>query len=209
MKHLWFLTVLHCLFFTHVYATEMNDAFRLVKHKNNIALYERWIAGSNMNKVREVRAVFTIHAATDHIIALLRDPARGAGWNKNALEYKILPVDQSNWITYLCFEIPWPFNNQDMCLHYSIKPYTTGNHNIEIAFESVLNNHFPVRKDITRTTGTQGSWLLEPQASGAVKVTYNVTTDKSMRIPRWVSDPIVHGHLFETMNTFKSLLEKE
>jgi hypothetical protein len=209
MKHLWLMVAVHCLLQTTVRAAGVNDAFVLIRRQKDIALYERWIAGSNSSPVREIKAVFTVNTGTGNIIALLKDPEKGAGWNKNALDFKIWAIDHANWITYVCYHIPWPFNNQDMCLHYFIKPAAPQDRHIEITFESVADIHFPIRKDVTRTTGTQGRWLLETQSGGGVQVTYQVTTDKSAKIPRWVSDPLVHNHLFETMNAFKSLLEKQ
>jgi hypothetical protein len=40
------------------------------------------------------------------------------------------------------------------------------------------------------------------------RVTYIVSTRRSSKVPRWISDPLVRNNLFETMTAFKNTLEK-
>lgn len=179
----------------------LGSDFKLVKQADNIFLYERWIEAQN-GKVREIKAVFLVRSNVPSIVQLLKDPARGKSWNANAKDYRVMPLPEENrWISYIQYDIPWPFDDQDCCLAFHFQ-------NNEVSFESTRSAAFPETEGMQRITGTRGKWVLENMHSGNVKVTYLITTDKSKKIPRWVSDPIVHSSLFKTMAQFKKLAEQ-
>ncbi|HEY9256704.1 START domain-containing protein [Chitinophaga sp.] len=183
--------------------------FKLVKQDNAIALYERWIPGAAGENVREIKAVFVVKAAVPAVVGLFKNQARGMEWNTNASDYKIAAAsDLQHWITYIKYDIPWPMDDQDCCLLYQYHELGAEGRAAEIIFESTDDGRFPVGSKTTRITGTRGKWIMEPAARGQMKITYMVTTDRSRKIPRWVSDPIIHDNLFRTMTKFKSLLEK-
>jgi hypothetical protein len=183
--------------------------FKLVKQDNDIWLYERWIPGAGGENVREIKAVFLVKTAVPSVIGLFKDQSRGREWNTNASDYKIAAAsDVKNWITYIKYDIPWPMDDQDCCLLYQYREPAGTGAATEIVFESTADNRFPLANKTTRITGTRGKWIMEPVNGGQMKITYLVTTDRSKKIPRWVSDPIIHDNLFRTMTKFKGLLEK-
>lgn len=183
--------------------------FKLVKQDNAIALYERWIPGAGGENVREIKAVFVVKTAVPSVIGLFKNQARGMEWNTNASDYKIAAASNAqHWITYIKYDIPWPMDDQDCCLLYQYHEPAGEGGATEIIFESTADSRFPLCNKTTRITGTRGKWIMEPATGGQMKITYMVTTDRSKKIPRWVSDPIIHDNLFRTMTRFKSLLEK-
>ncbi|NLR58347.1 hypothetical protein HGH93_09575 [Chitinophaga polysaccharea] len=182
--------------------------FKLVKQNDAIALYERWIPGADGENVREIKAIFLVKTAVPAVVRLFKDQAKGRQWNTNASDYKIASTPEAGrWITYIRYAIPWPMDDQDCCLLYMYQP-TAGNQ-AEINFESTSDHRFPLSNKITRITGTRGKWMMESAGNGQLKITYFVTTDRSKKIPRWVSDPIIHDNLFKTMTKFKGLLEND
>lgn len=203
MKFPIMLIMLTIVLFRFVFAAKPdNNAFKLVKQEDNIFLYERWINTGKGEKVREIKAVFLVRAAKENIIRVLKDEARGKTWNVNARDYRVmLTADENRWISYIRYDIPWPFDDQDCCLAF----HQSGN---EVYFESTSHRAFPENGNMTRITGTRGKWVLEDMHSGNVKITYLVTTDRSKKIPRWVSDPIVHGNLVKTMVKFRHIAEQ-
>jgi hypothetical protein len=200
MKRLMNLIIMSAVFMQPLFAgAPVSNGFTLVKQADNIFLYERWIDAAESGKVREIKAVFLVRTDVPSIIKLLKDPARGREWNANAKDYRVLPLPDANrWISYIQYDIPWPFDDQDCCLAFHFQ----GN---EVSFESTHNAAFPVAAGMQRITGTKGRWVLENMHSGNVRVTYFITTDRSKKIPRWVSDPIVHSNLFKTMAQFRKL----
>lgn len=208
MGGLKILVVIHTVFLQSLFAASPSiDEFKLVKKDATLSLYERWIAAEGGDKVREIKAVFSVKTGMPAIVRLLKDQSKGKEWNMDAKAYRILRFpEEHRWITYIEYGFPWPMDNQDCCLlyHYRESPASS---KAEISFESTLHNQFPVSKNIMRITGTKGKWIMEQQRSGEMKITYLITTDRSKKVPRWVSDPIIHSHLFKTMTKFKNILE--
>lgn len=185
--------------------TLSEEEFKLVRTDKGISLYERWIPNTEDEKVREIKATFIVRADVAGISRLMTSPAMGTDWNVNAKEYHVIPSGTENtWITYIKYSIPWPFEDQDCCLLYHLRK--EGQY-AEISFESTSHNRFPVYKNITRISGARGKWLLHDLGNGNMRVTYFISTNRSKKVPRWISDPIVQGNLIETMTRFKTLAE--
>ncbi len=202
MRYIAIIVIMSAVFIRPLFAGAPAGEFRLVKQSGGIFLYERWIAAASHEKVREIKAVFLVRASRAGIVSLLKDPVKGREWNVNAKEYRVLPLPEGDrWISYIQYDIPWPFDNQDCCLFF--QRTDSG-----VTFQSVRHSAFPEKDGIMRLTGTKGKWVLENMHSGNVKVTYFITTDRSRKIPRWVSDPIVHNNLVQTMTKFKTLAEQ-
>ena len=211
MKNLQVLGCLLVLLVQSLYAGVTGEGeYKLVKQDEVLSLYERWIPGGEGEQVREIKAVFAVKSDVESVINLLIDQARGKEWNINAQKYSVIHKgDRTNWITYTKYSIPWPFGDQDCCLSYSVRKEAGNPRAGLISFESVLNNQFPVTTSVTRITGTKGKWQLEDGGNGHMKVTYIVSTNRSKKVPRWISDPIVRNNLFNTMTTFRNILEKK
>jgi hypothetical protein len=189
-------------------AYQTAEDFKLVKQDKVVSLYERWIPGEEGEIVREIKAVFLVKSDVAAVRQLLINQARGTDWNTNAREYRVLlSGNEGNWITYTRYAIPWPFGDQDCCLLYHFTRYPAGSRTGEIAFESVLHDRFPLSGAVARITGTKGKWLMADEGNGHMKITYIISTNRSKKVPRWVSDPIVRNNLFATMTTFRNILE--
>ncbi|SIN71558.1 START domain-containing protein [Chitinophaga niabensis] len=186
--------------------TTSEEEFKLVRTDKGISLYERWIPNAEDEKVREIKATFVVRADLAGISRLMTSPAMGTDWNVNAKEYNVIPTTTENtWITYIKYSIPWPFEDQDCCLLYHLRKEEQY---AEITFESTAHSRFPVYKNITRISGAKGKWMLQDMGNGNMRVTYLISTNRSKKVPRWISDPIVQGNLIETMTRFKTLAEK-
>lgn len=211
MKNLQVLGCLLVLLVQSLYAGVAGEgAYKLVKKDEVISLYERWVPDGQGEQVREIKAVFTVRSNVDAVISLLTDQTKGKEWNSNARKYSVVHAgNRTNWITYTRYSIPWPVGDQDCCLYYTVQKDAGKSLAGNINFESVLSNQFPVTEDATRITGTKGKWQLEDAGNGQMRVSYFVTTNRSKKVPRWISDPIVRNNLFSTMTSFRTLLQKQ
>lgn len=208
MKNIFLIAHAVILFVTSSYSVSSAHDFELVKQSNHISLYERWIPSKSGEQVRELKAVLLIKSDVRTVVKLLRDSDRGSDWNTHANAYRILPAKEpNNWITYIRYGMPWPFNDQDCCLHYQMLNQPSGS--TWVKFSSVRDSRFPINSTIDRIRGVRGEWLLEKLDEAKTKVTYMITTDKSKKIPRWISDPVIHNNLFSTMNAFKAMAEHD
>lgn len=182
--------------------------FKLVKAQQNIALYERWVK-HNGNIVREIKADFTTKASSaETVISLLKNASKGTQWNTTASNYKIAyTANDAVWLAYVRYKIPWPMDDQDCSLKYSFNKGDLHNSVCNIYFEGIQTEKFPAVKNVTRITGTRGKWVVE-KATHGLKISYQIVTDKSVSVPRWISDPIIHDNLFKTITEFRKLLEQ-
>ncbi|MET6997027.1 START domain-containing protein [Chitinophaga defluvii] len=208
MKKRFIFLLLQLMIASWLYAAQSAGDFKLVKQDEVISLYERWIPGAGGGQVRQIKAIFLVQSDVAAVARLLTNQAMGTNWNTNAKVYQVLLSGVAdNWITYTRYGIPWPFGDQDCCLSYHLYKDPERNRTGEITFESTLHNKFPVSYDVARITGTRGKWLMEDEGDGHMKITYMITTDRSKKVPRWVSDPIIRNNLFSTMTTFRNILE--
>ncbi|MGC4233259.1 MAG: START domain-containing protein [Niabella sp.] len=183
--------------------------FELIKKEKDICLYERWVT-YNGNTVRELKADFIVKAASAKaVIALLKDPRKGIKWNKHTRSFKIAVTQNEDiWYTYIRYKMPWPMNDQDCSLKYFFNKNDMSSTICPIYFEDASAGQFPLIRNVNRITGTKGKWVLEKVKNGHLRVTYQIMTDKSASVPRWIADPLIHDNLLTTMAAFRELLEQ-
>lgn len=183
------------------------ENFKLVKKDDIVSLYERWIPGHQGENVRELKAVFEVNSSVGEIVSLLQDPALVSRWTTGVMSCTIHPSSVGGeWLYYVRYDIPWPFSNQDCLLRYQLSdPHAD---TAAITFYSVHDKRFPVPQGFDRITHVRGQWRIISEGADKVKVIYLITTDRSKQIPRWVSDPVIHLNVFNTMTHFKRLLEQ-
>jgi hypothetical protein len=202
MKGMMILGIL-TMFSTIVTAEE----YKMVKKENSILIYERWITRQSNAKVRELKVVFMARSNKDEIVSLLKNEEAGVKWNGRAETYRIVNKEENGyWVNYTRYNTPIGMDDQDWCVQYHYQP-EAGNGYTEVLFESIQDSRFPKDKDVKRITGVKGKWILEEQPNGYIKVTYIIATNKDSSIPRWISDPVIHNTIFDTMEEFKKLLE--
>ena len=184
------------------------DDFKLIKVSNGIALYERWVM-HNGNKVRELKLSFEVAGAgAADVVALLKDAGKGNSWNVKSSQYEITQTRDANvWLNYIRYSLPWPMEDQDCSLKYSYSKAGTFPGSGTIYFESIRHQVYPQFKNVTRLEGTAGKWVVDQLEHNQSRITYQILTNKSVSVPRWVSDPIVYDNILTTMARFKSLLQ--
>lgn len=196
------MAILMGLFITKAQAGD----YKLVKKEGLISLYEKWVQVMNGEQARELKIVFYVRATPAKAVQLLKDQNQGKEWNPSADAYKVLPsANANNWVGYLRYDIPWPVGDQDACLAYTMKE--NGNAT-EISFQSTEHASFPLKKGVGRISGTRGKWLLERTNNEMMRVTYTVSANRNSKLPKFVTDPIIHDNLMESMTLFTELLEK-
>lgn len=193
------------LIVTGMVKSGLADDFEKVGIQQEVTLYERWIPGEQGEKVRELKAEFTINSNISRILEVLKDANKSEQWNVNAAEVKIRALDDpEQWLVYTRYDIPWPLNDQDCWVIY--RQNGDPQHTV-VSFSSMEGKAYGENEGIDRITGIQGSWILESVGTKKIKVTYRITSDRSDKVPRWVSDKVIHNNLYRTMATFKHLSE--
>lgn len=186
-----------------------NKGFVLVKEKDNVFIFERWITFPKTDppiEAREVKGEFYAHATITAGLNLLRDESRIKLWQSHVSKFKVYPLTDSTWFEYSYHDIPWPVSDQDHFLVYKIKQNIPGKF-LFITFESLVNPTLgPVDDDATRMN-LAGSWTYETQGE-KIKITYRILSMPS-GIPRIFTDPVIRSNMMTTIKSYVKLLEQK
>jgi hypothetical protein len=182
--------------------------FSLVKEKDNVFIYERWIFFPKSDppvEAREVKSEFYAHATIDEAFALLRNESKIKQWQSHVSKFKVFPQTDSTWYEYSYHDIPWPVSDQDHFLIYEIEENIPGER-IFVTFESLVHSLGPVDDDAARMK-LAGSWLYETQGD-KIKITYRILSMPS-NIPRIFTDPVIRNNMMSTIKSYVKLLEEK
>lgn len=179
--------------------------FTLVKASGGIALYERWYSLTPHSRAREIKAIFTVRAKPGDAVSLMRDESKGTFWNKTTSVYKVVEKQDSRWISYIQYNLPWPVSNQDCVLQYN--QYFSSD-TLKVIFKGIDHPSFPIQGRTQRIQEISGKWLFA-KAENGIHVEYYVTTTPNKNLPGWLTDPIIRNNLLETMVAFRDILERD
>jgi hypothetical protein len=183
------------------------DGFEVVRQDERITLFERWtlFPGTSTN-ARQVKGVFEIAAPLSEAYNTIRSEEKIKAWQENIIEYKFIPKTDTTWTIYSRAEIPWPLENQDYLLRYSLREKSEKR--IILLFDHCTDvNLAPINKDADRTP-TTGTWIMEKISDQKTKVTY-IVTSMPVDYPRFITDRLVRNHLMSTMNKLIAVAEKK
>ncbi len=200
-----------CLFSFSLLAqeSEIEKPFTLIKQKDNITVYERWIYFPKSNppvEAREVKSIFFVKATVSEAAALLKNEAKIQQWQSHVSKFKVFPQNDTMWYEYSYHDIPWPVSDQDHFLIYQVLEHIPGER-LFVSFETVVNNQLaPLDEDADRMT-LAGSWLFEKQGDN-VKITYRILSMPSS-IPRIFTDPVIRSNLMSTIKGYIATVESK
>lgn len=186
-----------------------NRGFSLVKEKDNVFIYERWIHFPKTDppvEAREVKGEFYAKSTVEDGLQLLRDESKIKKWQSHVSKFKVYPQTDSTWYEYSYHDIPWPVSDQDHFLVYEIEDSIPGER-LFITFESFGHPTLaPVDEDATRMR-LSGSWLFEKQKD-RIKITYRILSMPS-GIPRIFTDPVIRNNMMSTIKSYIEILENK
>lgn len=184
-------------------STEKNN-FNLLKKENGIALLSREIQLENGSNVRQLKVEYIAETNSSKVVELIRNEASAKTWMKGVEDLKILKrADEYNWITYMEYNLPWPFQNQDCILNYTMQ--STGP--VQVIHFKCNPSYKPVYTGIERIQHMEGTWKIISISDKKCKVEYQIHTEQKAKFPRWVQDPVVHENLLSSMKAMKGMLQ--
>jgi len=191
------------LFFS-TYAASPEGDFRMLKEKNGIDLYYRWMVMPEGNKVRQMKAILEINGGTEEVLNLLKDEKRALQWITSAEQFRNLtPVSGPEWVSYIQFAVPWPFADQDCILEYNTEQSTEDV--TVINFQS--NPEYIGKVDgVSRMKDITGSIVIRPRSDGSSILECYFLSKKASVIPRWITDPIITGSILSLMESLRKEL---
>lgn len=175
--------------------------------KNGIQIFSRWKDGlQGDDKVREIKATFTVSAIPQKLIGILQDPDKATDWMVGAKSFSVLDFHSpKSWYTYTEFALPWPFQNQDLVAHYRVESGEGQTTQVKV---EALPSYHPEYPKIERLQHFEACWTFRLLGNGRTEVNYWAFTHKKPSAPRWVAAPIVQNSLWKTMSDFRTLAER-
>ncbi len=178
--------------------------FKMLKSRDGIDLYYRWMRISEDIKVRQMRAVVEFNGDAQDVLELLKDENRALGWVPSAEQFRNLtPVNGAEWASYIQFAIPWPFADQDCILEFKESDGPRG----ETIIDFRTNPDYIGKYDgISRMKDITGSFVIRPLPNGNSVLECYFVSEKASAIPRWITEPIITGSLLNLMEALKAQL---
>jgi hypothetical protein len=193
--------------FVNGQSKEDGVGFELVKSKDNVFIYERWVKFPKSDPpidAREVKGVFFANADFSEALALVKNDKRIKEWQSHVSKFKVYPLTDTIWYEYSYHDIPWPVADQDHFLIYQVQKHTSDS--LFVTFESIEHKTYaPIDEDADRMK-LSGSWLFEIK-NGKTKITYSILSWPS-NIPRMFTDPVIRGNMMSTIKSYIKILEE-
>jgi hypothetical protein len=196
-----FLLIAFC-FSTSAHSPEGD--FHILKSRNGIDLYYRWMEMPDGNRVRQMKAVLTVNTGTDEVVTLLKDEKKALNWVSSAEQFRHLDVTSpSEWVTYIQFSVPWPLADQDCILEFASHMNDSG----DLVIDFTCNPEYIRTVDgIKRMNDINGSFVLKPCTDGTCVLECYFLSKKASVIPRWITEPIITGNIISMLEAMRDEL---
>lgn len=176
--------------------------WELAKTEDNISIYYRWIDLDTM-KTREMRALFSIDTTVDAILPQFSDAGNYSSWAVGIKECKIYPVDDSNWVSYIVMDYPWPFKKKDLVTQCQLLEKDE-----ETILKMLADKEFLAENPkMERIQNYQGEWKFTPGKTGQTLVEYRAISFTKPVFPRFVQDPVIQKLFIDSFQDLKRLAE--
>ncbi len=178
--------------------------FRMLKNRNGIDLYYRWMQMSEGNKVRQMKAVLEINGSAADVLHLLKDEQQALSWLPSAEQFRNLTeVNGPEWVSYMQFSVPWPFADQDCILAYTTHENSSGETVIDFRCRP---DYIATYDGISRMKDISGSFVIrEVDEYHSILECYFIS-EKASVIPRWITEPIITGSILSLMEAIRTEL---
>jgi hypothetical protein len=186
------------------YSEKNYTGYTFIKESKNVRLYYRQVVLPNGEHARELKAESIVKASRYTILVQIKEQNKLKLWMQNTKELKTVSVESSNsWYTYFRYTLPWPMNDQDCILKFSIQEQANG---YFIFYES-YPDYLLEKKEVNRIRIMRGIWNISSLPNGYCKVEYTVATERNENFPKWVADPFVYRNLVQSMAALRTNAE--
>jgi hypothetical protein len=183
-------------------AASKTENWKHAKQKNGITISYRKVVLFDTIKTRELMVKFTVSGTLDSILAQIKQPDKLRLWNNGVRHAKVLKDNDSNWVLYTEYKIPFPFSQQDLVASYTIEKREN---TVVISSKSLPDFIEPI-KGLTREGYNLSQWLVIKKDNGLFEIKFSAISLTNSSIPRWIKDPVIRGMLLKSFSKFKDRL---
>jgi len=185
--------------------TKKDNEWKLVKNKDGIKAYTRYVEGSDIKKVK---CVTNVKTKLSSLVSLLKDVSHQNKWMYNCINTKILrTVNDTEYYFYTLSNAPWPVNRRDIVTHTTIKQ--ENNTKKVIFFAEGLPKYLKENKGIVRIKTLKSKWEFTPQKNGTVNVIFYLQIDVGGSVPTWAMNIAIAEGPFQTVKNLVTEVKKD
>ena len=165
-------------------ATDSISEWREIADEEGIKVYQREVAGTSFVSFRGIGVV---DADIFDVYAVIFDIKNKVRLLSNCLDYQLLQYKGlGNLVVYTRTGAPFIFiSDRDSVLETRVT-FENDKKRILATFQKTDDSIFPPKDDAVRTKALKGGWILEAQADGTTKITYEVNADPGGLLPAWL-----------------------
>lgn len=181
------------------------STFELSRSNKSISIFTRWIPATETRQTRQLKAEFYLDCFATDVLSVLQDETTYTSWMKAAKSYyRLMTVDAYQWYSYVQFSIPWPLNNQDCILKYSIlENPEIGQTKITLKSEPAFLETF---EGVERISHMEAVWIITQVGPSKTHVEYLVYSKQEPKFPTWITDPLIQKNLLKTMDALRNVV---
>jgi hypothetical protein len=184
-------------------ATEPLGEWREIADEEGIKVYQREVPGTSFVSFRGIGVV---NADIFDVYAVIFDIKNKTSLLSNCLDYQLLQYKGlGNLVVYTRTGAPFIFiSDRDSVLETKVT-FENEKKRIIATFEKTDDSIFPPQDDAVRTKALKGGWILEAQADGSTRITYEVNADPGGLLPAWL---VNLGSRKLPLNTIRNMREQ-
>ena len=199
------LSVLFLLIGIHSHAESDHKIltdWKLDRKSDDIEISYRKLMVGDTFKTREIRIAFEVDAPPEKIIPLFQDPEVFGYWSAGIEDCKLLAFDQSQWLLYSLYDLPWPFSARDVVTKYQVEEQG-GIIKLRMSGQPDV---YPVTKNVFRIREYEGYWQFSPYDDDSTRVEFHSIALYKPIAPRWIQDPIIQNAFIKSIARMKQQL---
>lgn len=175
----------------------------LVREKNDISLFYRWVETKAGDEIREMKAEFVVNATIKDILHQFSNSDNYKSWAAGIKSCSIEKSNDSLWYTYAKMNYPWPLRKKDLVTKHAVRLFD----NSALLYVVAVPDRVPEEKGFERMRDYLGTWNLCKIEKEVTSVVYLVRSCEKPVFPRAIQDPIIQKVSIESLLSLKQLAE--
>jgi len=181
------------------------QSWKFIKEKDGIRIYTK---SSENSSFKSFRGETEYHSTMEKLSMYIGNVENVDWWDKNVREIKVLSVERDKLVRYyLLYDVPWPFNDRDLCVEarITIDPVTGE----KVVFAKPLLDVVPERKGVVRIRNYWQKWVLKPSGKNTIHAVLEGSVDPGGNVPAWLYNMVIVDTPLKVMRGIKTLVEEK
>ncbi|BDD02900.1 hypothetical protein [Aureibacter tunicatorum] len=178
--------------------------WKTAKSSKGTKLMYRWIMLGDTLKTRQLKVTTTITASPEEILKMLNDSEKLMAWKPEIKEAQVMDKDSMKWTSYMIFDIPSLFPQQDLIVSYKVE---SKEDSLTIIGESFPNRLEEI-KGVNRQKIYYDKWILRPINEHSSKLTYTSIAPGKPIMPRFIQDKFLQPMIISSFAMLKNKSEE-